>query len=194
MARVGSRERVLNVAQDLFYRQGFLATSVDEIVAAARVSKSNFYYHFRSKEELGLNVLDLRAVGMRETVESSLCDPELTPKERLETFLASLIRTQEEWLRNGGCPFGNMVAEVSEHHERMRRKLSELFRGLHDSLTKVVSEGQEIGEFRNGVAPGDLASLILQAVQGMQLMAKCEKTVEPARRSAELLMTLLTVR
>jgi exonuclease VII small subunit len=87
-----------------------------------------------------------------------------------------------------------MVVEVSEHHESMRRRLSELFRGLHRSLTSVVEEGQELGEFRNGVAASDLAALVLQAVQGMQLMTKCEKTIEPARRSAELLMMLLAVR
>jgi TetR/AcrR family transcriptional repressor of nem operon len=194
MAKVGSRERVLAVAEDLFYRQGFLATSVDEIVAQARVSKSNFYYHFRSKEELGLDVLDRRAASLREEMDRSLCDPSLSPRDRLQSFLASLIRTQEEWLRNGGCPFGNMVVEVSEHHESMRRRLSELFRGLHRSLTSVVEEGQELGEFRNGVAASDLAALVLQAVQGMQLMTKCEKTIEPARRSAELLMMLLAVR
>jgi len=54
----GNRVRILDAAARLFHRRGFQPTSLDEIVAASGVCRSNLYYHFASKEELGLAVLD----------------------------------------------------------------------------------------------------------------------------------------
>src|ERR1700704_1897538 len=49
-----ARQRILKVAQDLFYRNGYRATGINEIIAKSAVAKATFYAHFPSKELLAL--------------------------------------------------------------------------------------------------------------------------------------------
>src|SRR5438067_1298505 len=111
----GSKPKILDAAREMFYRSGYLGTSVDDIIAGAKVSKSNFYYHFKSKEDLGLAVLSSRCGEFESVLAATLCNDGLTPKDRL----TELIRRLSEIEDLAGCPFGNLVAEMSEHSERI---------------------------------------------------------------------------
>ncbi len=59
-ARGAARERIVQTALDLFYRQGYLATGINQVIAEAGVSKNTFYYYFPSKEDLCLAYLQER--------------------------------------------------------------------------------------------------------------------------------------
>src|ERR1044071_7356436 len=140
----GSRDRILEVALDQFYRRGYLATSVDDIIEAAGVSKSNFYYHFKSKEELGIEVVTQRRRQLEERVASILVAGLPSPKARLEAFMNQIAEAHT----STGCPFGNLVAEMSEHSEKLRCLLSDMFGDLAKIIEMVVANGQKAGELR----------------------------------------------
>jgi TetR/AcrR family transcriptional repressor of nem operon len=188
---MSSNEKIRQTAQDLFYRNGYLATSVDEIIAQAGVSKSNFYYHFKSKEDLGIAVLDQRRRDFQLMLERTLLDSALSPKERLTAFMDQLVDAQESRFAKGGCPFGNLIAEMTEHSERFRCHLSEMFGGLTALLADLVAEGQRRGQLRSEFDAGDVAALIVQTTEGMHLMTKCHKSVETFGRCARLLIRLI---
>jgi len=99
---MSSREKILDVSLELFYRNGYQATSVDDIIALAKVSKSNFYYHFKSKEDLGLLVLNQRREDLMRSLDCMLGDCDECPKERLLRFVDHLVDTQEAELKKGG--------------------------------------------------------------------------------------------
>lgn len=179
------------MAQELFYRNGYLATSVDDIVDHAGVSKSNFYYHFKSKEALGLAVVAMRSAEFERNMLNTLDDVALTPLERLMKLFANLVDQQRDPLDNCGCPFGNMVAEMSEHSERLREQLSRMFRVMTDHIAETVAVGQARGEIRCDATARELAALIVQTSQGMHLMSKCHKTVATVSHTGRLLVKLL---
>ena len=186
----GSKDKILERARDLFYQRGYMATSVDEIIAEAKVSKSNFYYHFKSKEDLGIAVLEQRAEEFLSFRSDTLCNADLCPRERLHKFLYTLAELQEtQW--TGGCPFGNLVAEMSEHSERFRCYLSSMFAGLNSVIEGTVDDAQRLCEFRRDIRADQVAGLIVQMIQGAQLMVKCHKAHDPLRQSANLLFYLL---
>ena len=58
--RGGARERILDAAAELFYRQGIRAVGVDMVVEHAGVAKASLYHHFRTKDELAAAVLRRR--------------------------------------------------------------------------------------------------------------------------------------
>src|SRR5687768_23491 len=58
--RVDARERLLKAASKVFARHGYRGASVDQVLRAARLSKGTFYWHFASKEDLFLALLDDR--------------------------------------------------------------------------------------------------------------------------------------
>src|SRR2546421_3136731 len=117
---MSSREKILLVSHEQFYRNGYLATSVDDIIAAAKVSKSNFYYHFKSKEDLGIEVLQQRGREFAEDLDRILAVEVGTPRERLHRFVDVMVEAQDNRLEKCGCPFGNLVAEMAERSERIR--------------------------------------------------------------------------
>jgi AcrR family transcriptional regulator len=83
----GARDRIIAAAAELFARQGFNATSINELHAAARVSKRTLYQHFDSKDELILAYLD--AYARRGPTEAVLGREDLAPRARLlEVFTA----------------------------------------------------------------------------------------------------------
>lgn len=189
--RTNNRERILHTAREMLYRQGYNGTSVDDIVEASGVSKSNFYYHFPSKEDLGIAVLSLRREEMESLLRRTLRDEGRSPASRLAAFLTAILDHQESDLDRHGCPFGNLAAEMTDHSERIRCFLSGLFADLASELADVIRVGQASGQIRRDVDPVELATLILQAVQGMQLIMKCDKDARPARMSGALLVELM---
>ena len=186
---MGSRAKILQEARDLFYKNGYLATSVDDIIAAADVSKSNFYYHFKSKEDLGIAVLDSRCKEFETLLAGSLCNSLMPPRLRLKTFVEMLSGASESH-GPGGCPFGNLVAEMSDHSERFRKQLSTLFCGLATVISDVIAEGQIRGEIRGDITPRDAATLLVQALQGAHLLLKCHKSRETYEFGMDLLLRL----
>lgn len=188
---MSSKEKIMVTAQELFYRHGFLGTSVDDILREAHVSKSNFYYHFKSKEDLGIAVLEQRREDFEGLMTATLKNPDATPQERLKHFFTLLAEMQEGRLGQGGCPFGNLVVEVAEQSERFRCQLIAIFEGMTSMIADLIAEGQQRGEFRRDVSHVDLAALIVQTIQGMLLMAKCHKQAGSMGRSSAWLLKLI---
>ena len=176
---MSSREKILSSAADMIYRNGYIATSVDQIVADAGVSKSNFYYHFKSKEDLGLEFLLRRKQELEATAAVTLLHPELDPGERLDSFMNAVVSYGVDIVKHCGCPFGNLAAEISEHSEKLRCAVSEVFTSLRASITKVLEDGQAAGTFRSDFPACKMACVICQTIQGMLLMAKCQRSPEP---------------
>jgi TetR/AcrR family transcriptional repressor of nem operon len=187
---VNSREKLIASATDLFYTRGFLATSVDDLLSAAGVSKSNFYYHFRSKDALGLAVLDHRIANLQASLCGTLRNEALSSRERIRSFLSSIVAYQNAAER-GGCPFGNLVAEMAHHDEEIRCRLSAMFAGLADTIGGVIQGGVATGGFRGDLDTSVAGTLVVQWAQGMCLMVKCHQCTEQAESSADLLYRLL---
>src|ERR1043166_7044435 len=77
------RQRILDVADELFYRQGIRAVGVDTIVARSGAAKTTLYAHFGSKDELVASYLRVRSERWRAYLSSQLELRARTPRERL---------------------------------------------------------------------------------------------------------------
>ena len=148
--RPGNRDKILICAKELFYHVGYQATSVDDILRKCGVAKSNFYYHFKTKEQLGLEVLDLRIDEYEGQILGPLYDLSLTPPVRIGQFFEQVCYVQSQIQRMSGCPFGNFAAalptlEGDERPEKFRMRLSELFLKVEAALQSCLSDGQQRG-------------------------------------------------
>src|SRR5882724_4350204 len=103
-----SKEKIIRVATHLFHKNGYQATTVDEIAETTGVTKSNLYYHFRSKEELALETLDMRMKQFEsEVILPTLGEISLSPKKRLQRFYDRIVNFHSSLKCMYGCPFGN---------------------------------------------------------------------------------------
>ncbi|MEA9787081.1 TetR/AcrR family transcriptional regulator [Xanthomonas campestris pv. raphani] len=144
------RERILDVATNLFYRQGIQAVGVDAIISTAEVARMSFYRHFRSKEGLALAVLERRDERLRawfeQEVERLAPDANLRP---LAVFDALAMRLASPDYR--GCVFLNTIAETplpshalhraaAAHKHRFEAYFARLLRaaGLDESAASAL--------------------------------------------------------
>jgi TetR/AcrR family transcriptional repressor of nem operon len=180
---LSSREKILQSASDLFYHVGYQATSVDAILGKCGVSKSNFYYHFKTKEELALEVLE-RRIAEFETLLQTLQQEALRPAQRLDRFFTQIHDRQRDIQQMAGCPFGNFIASLPSRDdtagmERFRLRLSQLFRHMETALRDCYAEGVEQGEFRSDLAPTEVATFLAGTIQGLLILTKTYHDTAP---------------
>lgn len=195
----GNREKILFCARDLFYFVGYQSTSVDDILRVCGVAKSNFYYHFRTKDDLALAVLDLYAAEFRQRALAALADRAFDPVERLERFCDTLVASQAEAQQLGGCPFGNFAASLSirdgdERADRFREVLRNVFGQLQADLAACLEEGARAGAIRADVTPDELAATVVAAIEGLMLMTKTHRSPAPLKQGLPVLRLLLRMR
>ena len=145
--KTNSRERLIDAAYELFFLQGYQATSIDQIIAKAGVTKPTVYAHFPNKEALCVEYLKERRRRVIRDQRAAIRDS-ATPEKR---FVASI-----EYVRDGmlafdyrGCGFFNMVAEIPDPSspvvieakdfvERFRDEIREATLDLKNSAAKYA--------------------------------------------------------
>ncbi len=153
----GARQRILDAAAELFYREGINATGVERLAAESSVSKRTLYQHFPSKTAVVEEYL--RSIEQR-VVDSALpgADADQTPRERL------LAVFETPTARGGplrGCPFHNAAVEAAGTMPRVHEIVRASKRGFIDALTELAKQagaadpqllGNELGVLYEGAA------------------------------------------
>jgi AcrR family transcriptional regulator len=122
MSRRGDlkRQQIVATANDLFYHRGFHQTSLADIAAACGVPKGNFYFHFRTKDDILKAVAEGRAERYRERLEAWEREwPH--PLDRLLRLSEMIVRDWSDIVRFG-CPVGTLVQEVGKQADAPKKQ------------------------------------------------------------------------
>lgn len=176
MTRESAKDKLIEAAHSLMLTKGFPATTVDEICEAAGVSKGSFYHFFKSKEELGLAVLE---AFYKRTMER-LMEAEFTkvtdPLARVHAFFDHTEAVSEKlWGR--GCLLGAFATDLAETNPRMRRRVSALFRVMTRGVAEVLDPAVKAmnankAKAEKGPSATELAELFIAVIEGAVLLAK----------------------
>jgi TetR/AcrR family transcriptional regulator, transcriptional repressor for nem operon len=113
-----TRERILDVAYESIVQKGFAATSIEELVEAAGITKSGFFYHFRDKNDLARQLFD-RFLAEDEAIVETLAERARDlSDDPLQSFLIFLNLYAQMMDDMEGLHPGCMVASVA-YQERM---------------------------------------------------------------------------
>jgi len=188
---MGNREKLLEAATAILGRNGYQATSVDEILEAAKVAPSNFYYHFKSKEELAIEVLEGYFEKSRQEMAPVFMNRSLSATEKLERLHQSLVNKVTSSGCCGGCPMGNLAQELSDSHPGFRMRLARHFEECIEGISAVIQDGIRAGEFRETSEPRAVAFLLFGSMQGLLLLSKSLKRVDPLEQGFSMALNLL---
>lgn len=136
--RGSAKERILEVASDLFYRQGYNATGIQQIIDAAGVSKGTFYTHFKTKDDLGLAYLNKRNHEESEQLQRALA--EIKDPHRRYIEFNTIMR---EWIKSSGyrgCAFSNMSAEIPDGNSPIRKMAKFHYEGFRAIIRDMVDD------------------------------------------------------
>ena len=112
MAEPTTREQIVAAADRLFYERGFEKTSFADIAGEVKISRGNFYHHFKSKDEILSAVIEVRASKTEAMLEKWEKQRD-TPGGQLRCFAEMLIRNRND-IQAFGCPVGALCAELSK--------------------------------------------------------------------------------
>ncbi|MEW6323906.1 MAG: TetR family transcriptional regulator C-terminal domain-containing protein [Nitrospirota bacterium] len=177
------REQIIEQAAKLVHLKGFHHTSVDDILEASGAGKGQFYHYFQSKNELGLAIIDWGAGRMRSTLLEKVEQGQ--GLEAIQWMLRCVLETARAARCNGGCPLGNLAAEMSDVHEPFRRRLAEVFESWRAVVARTLAAAQRRGEIGPDADVANLSSLILSTVEGAILLAKVQHDARVMERSFE---------
>jgi TetR/AcrR family transcriptional repressor of nem operon len=174
-----TREAILGAAKRLMAVQGYRNTALDDVLRESGVGKGNFYYHFRSKEELGYAILDQLVAGFLErTLRPCFPGGEAgNPLGQIRCFLDRIREIQRERNAVGGCPLGNLVAELSDLHEGFRARLNDVFSAWRERLTLALREAQQAGDVSADCRPEAVAHFLVASIEGAMLMTKLTQDI-----------------
>lgn len=167
-----NREHAVATAAQLFLQSGYAHTSMDDVMRESRVSKSNIYYHFKSKEELLLAVVEYWA-DKYGTALSELMDRKGSSVEgRMTDFLRVLAEGFEARKGGGGCPFISLYVQSPGQASEVRARIARFFAELKPELQQFFLQGIEAGEFRAGIDAAEVSTLFLTTLEGALVLAE----------------------
>ena len=120
-----TRQQIVAAADDLFYRKGFEHTSFADIAREVKISRGNFYHHFKTKDD----ILDAVIKTRLERTQHMLADWEeegATPQDRIRCYIRILL-TNWSMIRYYGCPVGTLCTELAKLNHASRAEASKVF-------------------------------------------------------------------
>jgi TetR/AcrR family transcriptional repressor of nem operon len=174
-----TRHRILDAGMRLFYLHGYNATGLDKIIKEAKITKGNFYYHFKSKEILALATLDWQLTLMQQAIQDTVLNKKHTPLNALFTLLEFMANKQKSQYSEGyicGCYFGNFTLELSTASKNIRDKVSTIFNQYFTLIESFLIKAKETGEIASHINPKQMASIIMGQMEGAILLDKANQT------------------
>ncbi len=123
--RKKTRCDIVEAANILFYHHGYEHTSFADIAENVKISRGNFYYHFKTKDEILDAVIALRLAETRSMI-AQWTDQSDAPKERIRHFINILKRHQSKILLYG-CPVGSLTLELAKLNHPAQKDAQALF-------------------------------------------------------------------
>src|SRR5712664_3094807 len=169
-----SRERIVERAADLFAERGIAGTSVDEVLAAAKAGKGQFYHYFRGRDELAAAAVGFRCAQVVAGLTEALGD--VSSLAGLEQALAGFIAGFEQ-TGMPGCPIGTLAAEVAGRNEAARMQAAAGFDAWERLLADALERMRQRGELHADAQPAVLATGLLDSIEGGMVLSQTRKDV-----------------
>lgn len=158
MAHKGTRNQIVEAADQLIYNLGYEPTSFARIADAVQISRGNFYYHFKSKDD----ILDAVIRQRLEDTRKMLADWEEhdDPLDRIKCYVR-IVLTNWAKIRRFGCPVGTLCTELAKLDHSAHPSAAAVFTLFRDWL---VEQFEALGLARDA---DELAMRVLAWSQGV---------------------------
>ena len=183
---------IVHESLKLFSLNGFLSTSVQDILSAANTSKGGFYNHFSSKEDLFFQVLDEARKIWR---EKNLCGLDGIDNP-IDKIIKLLENYKDRYLLDaenfpGGCIFIMFAVELGDSRPHLSKEVQKGFRGLKTMLKRLLDNGQPSAAVYNGINTDTITEIIFNGMLGASVNYSVDKSYDALDTSINSLIDYL---
>ena len=159
-----TRAQILHAALACFSNKGYHQTSMDDIVAESGLSKGALYWHFKSKQELFVSLIEWYMAAFGEEASHAWTD-DMAATDKIRAIMMFFVDSSEQLI-----PFFKITidfwAQTSED-EQLRAIFDEMLDNFQQQLRTIIEEGITNGEFR----PVDTSQLALALIAALDALA-----------------------
>lgn len=174
-----TRDRLIDSSVTLFAAKGFNNTGIAEILTEVGVPKGSFYHYFKSKEDLGLAVIDRYGLLLREGLTTSLQIKQGSPLTRLRSYFDDVLSYFSEHFGRCNCLLGNLGQELALQSVSMREAIYRHYQGIEALIANCFIEAKAVGELAQTADEALLARQLFAAWEGCLIRAKLEQSTQP---------------
>ncbi len=167
-----TRLTILQKAFELIYINGYQSTSIDDIIATTKVTKGAFFYHFKSKEEMGLAVINEM---MEQTMGKMLLEPLLSSENPLNAIyeMMKYLLIQDPYLQiKYGCPTNNLIQEMAPLNEKFSEALSKIMNQMLLAMENAIEKAKNLGLVKAEVNSKEVAIFVASGYGGIRNLGK----------------------
>jgi TetR/AcrR family transcriptional repressor of nem operon len=161
---------VLDAAALCFWKQGYEATTVRDLVAQTGITAASLYNAFGDKRALYQKALD-------HYIEASVADrirrcEALPPRQAIEAFLEDIVKRSLDDRDRKGCMLVNAALDLAPHDPAFRKAVAEVLTGIEAFFLASVSAGQADGTITRSLPAQALAQNLLGVLMGIRVLAR----------------------
>jgi len=168
MSKPKTRDKLLDAGYEEIYKHGFQGASIDAILKACSVPKGSMYYHFKSKKELALAVIDERLSPKMHKMLSMPCESDLIIDKLF--FVIDFIGSVP-YLLESGCPLSKLIAEMVPLDKEFEAHLIPIRQSLYTILKELIEKGMANKEIQT-VDSESLTTFVVASIWGNIAMGK----------------------
>lgn len=170
LKRMATMHRMQTTGLELFYQRGYYNTSVDDILKELSLSKGGFYYHFKSKEEFLISIIQQLIVPK---VYSDLVEP-IERKEDPLTIIAKTIEQSLETAEHNELDYGfvlsNFITEFNRRNPEIMLYLNDTLKMWEVSLITSLQKGKSDGYVDRHADSDVVSTYIISSYIGIRTM------------------------
>lgn len=183
-------ERALDAAVEVFWRKGYEATSMADLLDAMGLSKSSLYQAFGGKKQLFERCLGRYTETLSRRMREALRD---APSGRrfLEDTFQAVVRTARRPDGAKGCLISNTASELGQRDPLLALPVAEGLRCFAGVFVAAVARAQGEGEVRRDTDPETAGQYLLGAMNGLRTMIKAGADLRVAQGMVSLTLRAL---
>lgn len=184
-----TKEKIVALARDYFQNVGFQSFSFQDIADDLGIKKASVHYHYPSKDELGLEILEVYYKDFEEYKKNI--------KERSSRVrLFGLFKLYEGYAGENGriCPFGVVGTEYHVLSQTIRDKTRVLHNQHRDFLIQTLQDGIKDGSFTLTLGVRDTADLFMSAIQGAMQISRIRMDKEYFSKTIKSLKSMIQIK
>lgn len=163
-------QRMQVTGLELFYKQGFYNTSIDDILKSLSLSKGAFYYHFKSKEDFFISIVQNLIV---QKVYSMLIEPiegKENPFNVITNCFEDALETAEHNELDYGFVLSNFMTEFNRKNPEIMRYLKDVLKVWEVNLVSILQKGKSDGYVDRHVDSEGVAVYLISSYIGIRTM------------------------
>ena len=184
---------VVQASRDLFWDQGYAATSIDDLSAATGLGRGSFYKAFGDKHSMFVRSLESYCTEALDGIRTELRNPDLSAYDRLIAHLRGVAADVAADTDRRGCLLAKSAAELSATDPVVAKHVKRTLDGWLRELTATISAAQTDGDMPASTDAKSMASLLLAMLRGMEALRKGGASVTTIKSAAEQAVALLAV-